>query len=78
MIQNLQHTDEQILIKCFVGSKPRQLNRKYKLTKTNISQSRAPQHVDNENIPQQVGDYLIETPDLEKTLLKKADLQQKR
>ena len=78
MIQDMQYTNEQGLIRCFVGSKPRQLDRKHKPTKTNFSQPRTSQHVGNENTSQQIGDYLIETPDLENTLLKKADLQQKR
>ena len=59
MIQDLQHTDEHELIRCFVESKPHQLDRKHKSIKTNILQSRTSQHVDNENIPQQVNDENI-------------------
>ena len=38
MIPDLEHTDEQGLIRCFVGSKPRRLDRKHKPTKINFSQ----------------------------------------
>ena len=78
MIPDLYHTDEHGLIRSFIGSKPRKLDRKHKPTKTNISQPKTPQHVGDDSTLQQVGDYLIETPNLEKTLLKKVNLQQKR
>ena len=78
MIQDLQYTDEQKLIRCFIGSKHRQLDRKHKPTKTNLPQPRTLQYVGDENALQQISDYFIEIPDLEKTLLKKANLQQKR
>ena len=37
MILDLQYTDEQGLIRCFVGSKPRRLDRKNKPTNINLS-----------------------------------------